>query len=327
MKLHSLFEEGHVLVGCETDSFADVLGRLLDTFKEDLSEEEHAEILTGLLAREEATPSLLEGQVCAPHLRREGLRRLLTGVAILENPVVHPQEVEPGNEANDEAPHDQSPGGGASEGELSDGGIKIVFLLAAPPQQNTMMLQTLAAIERLVSTKAFASGAGGVRSAARFLRIVEESGLDVRRTLSARDIMEPIDEYLKLDTTLIEAVAKLAVARDEGLPVLDERGHLAGELTTREVLLLGMPNYLELLSNPDMLNAFEAFENYFENEHKLFVRDICRRDFLAVVPATPIVEVAHLMITKNVRRVYVVDDEKILGVIFRKSILTRVLTY
>lgn len=301
MKLYSLFREKHVLVPCGSETFADTLASLLDSFEEDLGEEERTEILADLLERETATPSFIDERVCAPHLRRQGLQRFLAGIAILGNPVSHPGD--------------------------SDGEVKIVFLLVAPQRQNTMMLQTLAAIERLASSKPFASALGSVRSGARFLRVVEESGLDVKRTLSARDIMEPVAECLKLDTTLIDGVSSLAVAPDEGLPVVDERGHLAGELTTREVLLLGMPNYLELLSNPDMLNAFEPFENYFENEHKLFVRDIFRRDFIDVPPSTPIVEVAHLMITKNVRRVYVLDDEKIAGVIFRKSILTRVLTY
>ena len=57
----------------------------------------------------------------------------------------------------------------------------------------------------------------------------------------------------------------------------------------------------------------------------LKVRDICRRDFGAAAPTTSIVLVAHEMITKNRRRVYVLDDEKIEGVIYRKSILVRVM--
>jgi CBS domain-containing protein len=109
--------------------------------------------------------------------------------------------------------------------------------------------------------------------------------------------------------------------------VLDDRGRLTGELTTREILMVGMPKYMELLSNLEMLNAFEPFENYFLNEHKLLVRDICRRDYAWVEPTTPIVRVAHLMMTQNRRRIYVLEDDHLVGIIYRKSFLTRVMNY
>jgi CBS domain-containing protein len=208
-----------------------------------------------------------------------------------------------------------------------DANLRIVFLTVAPQNQNTLLLQTLAALRRLASTRSFAPAAEGVRSTARLIRVIEESGLDVKRTLTARDIMEEVQYSLDLDTTMVEAVDLLSKARDEGLPVVDGRGHLTGELTTREVLLVGMPKYMELLSNLEMLNAFEPFENYFLNEHKLLVRDICRRDYTWVEPSAPIVRVAHLMMTQNRRRVYVLEDERIAGIIYRKSILTRVMNY
>ncbi len=82
---------------------------------------------------------------------------------------------------------------------------------------------------------------------------------------------------------------------------------------------------MDLLANPEMLNAFEPFENYFRNEYKTHVRDICRRDFVTVPPTELIVRVAHLMITVNRRRIYVLDDEEMIGIIYRKSILQRVM--
>ena len=41
-------------------------------------------------------------------------------------------------------------------------------------------------------------------------------------------------------------------------------------------------------------------------------------------PNSPI-RVAHLMITKNRRRIYVQDEDKLVGIIYRKSILVRVM--
>jgi CBS domain-containing protein len=301
MKLHSLFKEDHVLVHGEGETLADVVHHLMGTFKTDIGEGSVRTLTELVLQRERNNPTLQIDGFCFPHIRNELISEFHLGMAVPETPVSHPRK--------------------------ADARLRIVFLALAPQNQNTLLLQTLATLRRLASTKSFAHTAEGVRTSTRLIRIIEESGLDVKRGLTARDIMEDVQYSLKLDTSMLEAVDLLSKARDEGLPVVDSRGHLTGELTTREVLLVGMPKYMELLSNLEMLNAFEPFENYFVNEHKLSVRDVCRRDYTWVEPTTPIVRVAHLMMTQNRRRIYVLEDERIVGIIYRKSILTRVMNY
>lgn len=301
MKLHSLFREDHVLVHGEGKTLAEVVGQILESFGLDLGEDGLPAMVDAILKREKNNPTLGIDAFCFPHLRSDVITEFHLGMAVLETPLPHPAD--------------------------PDAQIRIVFLALAPRTQNSMMLQTLAALRRLASTRSFAPAAEGVRTPARLIRVIEESGLDVKRTLTARDIMEEVQFSLDLDTPMVEAVDRLSKTRDEGLPVVDSRGHLTGELTTREIILVGMPKYMELLSNLEMLNQFEPFENYFLNENKLLVRDICRRDYTWVEPSAPIVRVAHLMMTRNRRRIYVLEDERIAGVIYRKSFLTKVMNY
>lgn len=300
MKLSSLFEEDSVLVHYGAKTLKEVIRGMLNTMKEDLDGPALDALAVRLEEREHETPSIVADRICLPHMRTEAIKHFRAALAVLENPIPHPGDGHPS--------------------------IDIVFLVIAPQDQNTLMLQTLAAIERRLATKGFISSLKNIKTPARLIRAIEDSGVEVRRNLTAGDIMEPITHSLRLDTPLVEAVHTLAEARDEGVPVFDERGRLVGELTTREVLILGMPKYMDLMSNPEMLNAFEPFENYFEKEHQLHVRDICRRDFDAVKAATQVVTVAHRMITENRRRIYVVEDDKVEGVIYRKSILVRVLS-
>lgn len=299
MKLHSLFQEENVQVQSEATSLREAVAFLLAPLEEQLEGVDLEELAEQILRREKARPEAGEDEVCILHLRGEEFSHAHVSAAILQEPVPHPTD----------------------EGR----NISIVFLVLAPQLHNTAMLQTLAALARLTSSKSFTSSIQGIRSASRFIRLVEESGAEVKLTLTAGDIMEPIERTLDLDTSLVEAIDALAKAPDEGLPVLDDRGNLTGEITTKEFIQLGMPKYMELLANPDMLESFEPFENYFANEQRLRVRDICRRDFIGVPPSEQILRVAHLMITQNRRRIYVQNDEKILGVIYRKSILTRVM--
>ena len=156
------------------------------------------------------------------------------------------------------------------------------------------MLQSLKAVERLTSSKTFRSSVVQMRSEARVIRLIEDSGVDVKSRLSASDIMEPVPMTLARETPIFEAVDALARVTDEGLPVVDDKGRLVGELTTKEVLQLGMPRYMNLLMNPEMLNEFEPFENYFTQGPKMTVGDICRHDFGAVSAETPIVASSSL---------------------------------
>jgi CBS domain-containing protein len=55
------------------------------------------------------------------------------------------------------------------------------------------------------------------------------------------------------------------------------------------------------------------------------VREICRRDIVAVTPEALIIEVVHLMMTKRKRRIYVVDEDNLVGVIYRRNLIEKVL--
>lgn len=299
MKLHALFDEDHVLLHPSADSLDTVLRELLQTMPETFDRIAVQEVSQRLLHREREFPTVIYDCACLLHLRLDSIRTMKCALAIPEVPIEHP-----------------------AQPEIK---LKMVFLILAPQDQNSLMLQTLAAVTKLLGQKSFMGAIRGVKAASRVVRLIEESGCDVKKHVTASDVMEPIQHSVTLDMPLSEAMTILALAADEGLPVLDARGKLLGELTSKEILLLGMPKYMDLITNPEMLNSFEPFENYFRNEKKTLVRDVCRRDFIHVTPSTPIVGVAHKMITENRRRVYVMDETKALGVVYRKSIVTRVM--
>lgn len=299
MKLYSLLNENHVLIGEEVSSFEEALHGLLHAFGDALDGAGHESLIADLLERERLHPTMLVDQVCLPHMRLEKLDRFLVGLLVPENPIPHP-------------------GGDHAQ-------VSLIFMILAPQTKNTMMLQTMAAIARVLQSKGMKQALLGVKSPTRLLRLIEESGVDVKKNLIASDIMSPITHSVTLDTVLARAVDVLVEAPDEGIPVLGEKGRLVGELTSRELLVLGMPKYLDLIVNPAMLESFEPFENFFQHENHMNVREICRRDVITVDPGTPVVHVTHLMMTKHKRRIYVVEEEKLRGVIYRKNIITRVL--
>lgn len=299
MKLYSLLNENHILIDEPAATLADAMGRLLRAFGDALDGMAVDQIQNVLIDREKQHPTLIGEHVCIPHMRLERLDRFLVGLMVPETPIRHP-----------------APGQGA---------VSLIFIILAPQTKNTMLLQTLAAIARLLTIKKNMQAILGVKAPNRLIRVIEESGVDIKRNLLASDIMSPVTHSVTMDTVLARAVDVLVDAPDEGIPVFNEQGRLTGELTSRELLVLGMPKYLDLLVNPAMLESFEPFENFFQHENSMTVRELCRRDIVVVEPATPVVHVTHLMMTKHKRRVYVVDDNELKGVIYRKTIVSRVL--
>jgi CBS domain-containing protein len=299
MKLSNLFKESQILIHCKDQELTGLIYSMLETMREDVGDERFDEVAARVIQQEKSNLTITPMGACLLHFRLVGLDQLRVAVAVPETPILNPRN--------------------------ADQQISLIFLILAPQEQNTLMLQTLAAIARLLSAKTFIQAVKRVRSPSRLIRLIEESGIDVKRNLCAGDIMEPIEHSVRLDDPLVKAVETLSEARDEGIPVFDEKGALVGEITSREFLVLGMPKYVHLMANPDMLHDFEPFENYFRNELKMRVRDIYRRELFTVPPSAPIVRVAHIMITRHRRRIYVLQDDKVEGIIFRKSILTRIM--
>jgi len=83
---------------------------------------------------------------------------------------------------------------------------------------------------------------------------------------------------------------------------------------------------MDLVENPSVLSNVEPFEQFFKKERCLKVSDVARKETMVVDPDTPVVQIAHRMLTEKRRRAYVVRDGKLVGFISRKDIVTKVLT-
>lgn len=301
MKLYSLMNEAHVLLGNRSHDLPGALREMVATLGDAIEPHTLDEVTQALTERERQYPTLIAEGVYVPHIRLDQLSGFWLLLMVPDTPIPHIVEGQPD--------------------------ATILFMILAPQNKNSMMLQTLAALARLLKSRKTLQQLHHTKSPSRMIRLVEESGVDVKKTLVASDVMTPITHTLQLDMVLARALDVMVVSPDDGLPVLNEHGHLVGELTSMELINLGMPKYVGVLVNPAMLEQFEPFEKFFQHENRMKVREICRREFLAVEPSTPIVHVTHQMVTQRQRRVYVVEDGEPLGIIYRKNIVNKVLHF
>jgi PTS system nitrogen regulatory IIA component len=298
MKLYSLVPEDQILIDMKAPTMEEALRELLKTIEPKMGDVPSEQVLGILLDRERQCPSVVGEGVAVPHARVKGLQEffLCIGTSREGIPAL--------------APH--------------DGSFNLIFLVLTPQTRNTMMLQTLAAIAKLLSSRETHDALLSVKAAGKIIKVIEESGVDVKRTLVASDVMDKTCSPVMLDTPLSKALELITTAKDDALPVVDEKNMLLGELSSKEIIRIGLPDYMGMLKNVSFLASFEPFENFFKNEHELYVKDLYTKDVLSVAGDTSVVEVAYQMISSGRRRVYITRDNKLEGIVYRKDIITRI---
>ena len=107
--------------------------------------------------------------------------------------------------------------------------------------------------------------------------------------------------------------------------MVDASGDLKGEISSRILIEIGLPKYMNLITNPKILSDFQPFETFYKREDSTTAEEVMATDLLRISPETPVEIVAHEMITKRAQRGYVVKDNRFVGIVYRKDIVRKVL--
>lgn len=118
----------------------------------------------------------------------------------------------------------------------------------------------------------------------------------------ARDIMTDNVVSIRPTATVEEAIDSLLMQRVSGLPVIDEHGRLVGIVTEFALLAIAY--------DPSILK--DAVSQHMTT------------DVLAVDASDPIRRVADLCIVHRVRRVPVMENGRLVGLIARRDVLKAV---
>ena len=140
--------------------------------------------------------------------------------------------------------------------------------------------------------------------------------------MNAADIMTRTILSAGPKTPVAEAIGLMLDNRVSGLPVIDEAGQLVGILTEGDLLRRGetgterhRPRWLEILLGPGRLASD------YVRTHGRKVEDIMTRDPVSVAPETPLDEIVELMERHRIKRVPVLEGEKLVGIVSRADFL------
>ena len=199
-------------------------------------------------------------------------------------------------------------------GEAETQCAQIVLLVAAPPRMAGRYLQLVGALARLLSRPETVDAVLAAPNAEALAALPAFRDAELPEQLLVRDIMTEQPRSVSGDVLARDAAREMVRFRLGGLPVVDAEGRVIGILSERDLLRHLLTNYLG-----DAASAKTPIPT------GRVVRDVMNRQVLCVSAEQPLAEVAALMANKDVDRVPVVRDGKLVGFLTRGDIVRKLI--
>ena len=201
----------------------------------------------------------------------------------------------------------------------------IILNLVSETQPN-ILLKTRAAISRFLASESTRKQILNCSNSEEIWSIVEKSKIEMSYDITARDIMRPQNEWLPPDMLLNEASRMLHKYHVDSLPVLDENEKLLGVISCHELFSYSMPDFFFNLHKISFIKHMDPFEKYFQVVSKVSISELMITENLPITPpSATLMEIIFDMTVNGREMIYVVENQKLLGVLDRYTIIDKIL--
>ncbi len=141
-------------------------------------------------------------------------------------------------------------------------------------------------------------------------------------TLTARDVMDDCFQTLRPEMSIAEAVrmfqraGRVSGAKVFGLMVTDSSGALVGMLSIYDIFLLLRPKHIRIWGEMEDLEVSGILDAACRHAQNLLVGDIMTTELITITPETHLLLIIDIMIKKHVRRLPVLSDGRIVGIVY-----------
>ena len=204
--------------------------------------------------------------------------------------------------------------------ELADDELqcaRIVVMVCAPARQLARHLQVVGAFARVLSRPETVEELLAAGSAEAVAVLPSFKAKELAAQLTVRELMTERPRTIGPDVPLHSAVLDMVRAGLGGLPVVDGDNRVIGMLSERELLRDLLSHYLPRAGGPSGSPP--------PSSARRTVRDLMTRQVMCVAPEQPLAEVASLMLNKDVDRVPVVKDGRLVGFLTRGDIVRKLM--
>ena len=141
-------------------------------------------------------------------------------------------------------------------------------------------------------------------------------------SLTARDVMDDCFQTLRPEMSIAEAVkmfqraGRVSGAKVFGLMVTDASRALVGMLSIYDIFLLLRPKHIRIWGEMEDLEVSGILETACRHAQNMLVGDIMTTEVITITPETHLLQIIDIMIKKHVRRLPVLEDGKIVGIVY-----------
>jgi CBS domain-containing protein len=144
--------------------------------------------------------------------------------------------------------------------------------------------------------------------------------------VTARDVMETVFHTLSPETSIADAVKTFKVVSEEkhrkilGMMVTNQQDQLVGMLSMYDILLLLRPKHIHIWGE---VNGF--IDEACNRTKSILVGDIMATDVITITPDTHILMIVDIMLRKHIRRIPVLKNDKVVGIVYLPQVFYRLL--
>ncbi|MDH3890821.1 MAG: CBS domain-containing protein [candidate division Zixibacteria bacterium] len=299
MNLANLIMERRISINLRAKTKDEAVIELLDLIKHEGVQLDFDSILKSIREREDIENTSYGHGFAFPHARTDAVNELYILIGVSKEGLV---------------------------GKTADGiPSHVICLLLTPSTIAKLYLQMLSGLAAFGRVDGTLEKVLAVTRPVDLIKLISDAGLQVDKELMVKDVMRHKVACVTPDNTLKDVANEMFRFRLSALAVVDERNKLLGVIDDRDLIKAALPDYKSLISNLNYSMDVEPFEELLKQEDKIKVSQLYRSDFEVTTPDTRIVEVAAMMIFKDVRRVFVCQNENLVGVLLRKDIVSMVI--
>jgi CBS domain-containing protein len=299
MRLSKLLTEELILAGVDVRTKQDAVTALLELIGQRFPLLDMPKIAAAVQEREQIENTAYGHGFAFPHARTDAVGRMYIALAVTKRGL-----------------SDRTP-----DGEP----LRAVCLMLTPSNISQLYLQALSAFARFAREPHNTERLFNTRDSAEIIKIFSESGVVVDRNLLVRDIMVEKVISVTPEHTLKDVANLLYRHRIGSMPVVTDDGQVVGIISNRDLIKAALPDYKALIGNLSMSPDVEPFDEFLKNEDKIKVSEMMETEFETTHEDSAVVELAALMLFKDLRLVPVIRDDKIVGVVVASDLVSKII--
>ena len=209
--------------------------------------------------------------------------------------------------------------------ELSS--VRLIVLMLAPLDDPAGYLRAISALIKSCSREGFIDEMLSFDEPGKIWTLFDAANHHLPAYVTARDIMRTDFAFLRNTDTLENAIDMFCKLGINEVPVLDEDDDLGGIVTEDELIRVCLPEYITWMEDLTPILNFEPFAEILRQESNLPLLEIMlfAERYATVDEQSPAIQVAKVMMRRDVRQVYVVRDKRLVGVITIQDFIHKVL--